>query len=259
MQASDWISLGAVLIAFIALAVSLMSLWKTHMAPFAPLFAVGSCTLRIYPIKSEKHRWFLPSFDLPLSLSNGGATVGRIEDLRIRVSFPNLPIPGHYEMFYAKWEVEGRKLSHKRFDWLESAVLGDWMPLIVLPRETKVKHLVFESRWDEPIVQERMLCVLEVRSSPEYEWKQLAEWDYHLDAESWSELAEVGSSFSAAPDEHMQRREFRNPSDLHRYTGSKQQIPKDGFRAGTSYLDYPTKEHGASNEGVDPVALPEKE
>lgn len=37
------------------------------------------------------------------------------------------------------------------------------------------------------------------------------------------------------------RKEFCDPGDLHKYTGSKETIPKDGFRAAPSYLDYPKK------------------
>jgi hypothetical protein len=132
------------------------------------------------------------------------------------------------------------------------------MPCIILPKETKMKHLVFQSQWDEPVIQDWMLCVLEVRTSAECGWKALAEWEYPLDVESWSHLAKVGGSFTTAPDRHKQHREFRNPEDLHKYTGTKQEIPKDGFRAAPSYLDYPAKDE-PSDKNVEPVAPPDKE
>jgi hypothetical protein len=241
MDTSAWISTGASAIALLALGASLTALWKTHFAGFAPIFTVGTCSLRIYPIKNENTRWFLPSLDVSLSVANSGARVGKVEDVRMSISFPDLPIPGHYEMFYAKWEVERRKLSRNRFEWTDKAVVGDWMPFVILPRETITKHLVLESRWDAPVIQDKVRCAMQVRTSADSEWSKVGEWTFTLDPASWSELANVGTSFSASPDARCDRDEFCNPSDLHKYTGSREEIPKDGFRLPPSYLDYPKK------------------
>lgn len=242
MDTSDWISLGAALISIIALTASLIALWKTHLSRFSPILTVGNSCLRIYPIKSDDDRWFLPSISLPISFTNEGAQIGQIDDIRIRVSFPNLPIPGNFEMFYAKWEVDGQKLSRERFDWVENAVIDDWMPFSLLPRETKTKHLVFETRWNEPVIQEKVLCDLEIKVRGNSKWVKIKQWDFCLTTVEWSELAEVGTSFSTSPNNNGNIKEYINPKDLHKYTGTKDEIPKDGFKASPSYLDFSNKD-----------------
>lgn len=50
---------------------------------------------------------------------------------------------------------------------LRTLVLGDWMPFAVVPKTTVTKQFVFESRWDEPVVQELEFIVSGNRES----WK----------------------------------------------------------------------------------------
>jgi len=240
MDTSIWIAFGAVFISLLALGTSIIALWKTHFSKFSAVLTVGDCRLHIYPIKNENDRWFIPSLDTAISFTNKGAQLGKIEDLRIRVSFPKLPIPGHFEMFYAKWIVDGKMISKERFNWIESAVIEDWMPFVLLPRDTKTKHIVFESfRWDNPVIQEEMLCELEILAKNRSRWEKITEWKFSLNVEVWSELVEVGTSISTSTDQKYEIREYLNPEDLHKYTGSKDHIPKNGFKAAPSYLDFP--------------------
>ncbi len=243
METSDWIAIGAGLIALLALGASIAALWKTHFAKFSTVLTVGQCSFRIYPIKSEGEEWYIPSLDVPISFTNEGAQVGKVEDARIRVTFPEIPIPGHYEMFYAKWIVDGRKITRHRFDWIKKAVNQDWMPFVLLPKETKTKHIVFEpGRWDEPIIQNKMQCELEVRLVGKDSWDKIVTWTHGLQPDVWSELVEVGTSFCCHPDSLHSERDYVNPSDLHKYTGTKDEIPKGGFKSAPSYMNYPEEE-----------------
>lgn len=239
METSDWIAISAGFVAFFALGVSLITLWQTHFIKFSPVLTVGCCSFRIFTIKSENERWYLPSFNLPISFTNKGARLGNVEDMRIRVSFPGLPILGNYEMFYAKWIVDGKKITQERYKWIEKAIIEDWIPFVLLPRQTITKHIVFESRWDEPVIQEEVLCELEIRANKSNQWKKITQWKYHLLTDEWSELAEVGTSFNTYPDDYYLNKDDINPMDLHKYTGTKEEIPKNGFKAAPSYLDYP--------------------
>lgn len=241
METSDWISLIAALFSLAAIVVSGIALWKSHFVKFTPLVSVGSCRLRIYPIKSGEERWYISSFDIPLSFTNQGAQAGRINDIRVKVSYPNLPIQGHYEMFYPKWDVNGRELSHQRFTWIENSVKEDWMPFIILPRETKNKHLIFETRWDEPVIQDKVLCELEIKYDEKPNWIKINDWDFKLTKRHWYDMAENGVSFGVSPNLKSEKKDFIHPDDLHKYTGTKEPIEGDERDNEPSYLDYKKK------------------
>ena len=69
--------ISSVIIALFALGVALTTLFKTHLSKFKPIITVGDLSIRIYPIKSDDEEWFLPSFNLPISISNDGAKPGK--------------------------------------------------------------------------------------------------------------------------------------------------------------------------------------
>jgi hypothetical protein len=242
METSDWISLTAAIISLIAIALSGIAIWKTHFVRFSPILSIGSCRHRIYPIKSDNERWYISSFDIPISFTNQGAQAGRIDDIRVKITFPKLPIDGHYEMFYPKWDVNGKELSQNRFSWIKTSVKEDWMPFIVLPKETKNKHLVFETRWDEPVIQESVECELQIRFDGKKEWKEISQWKIRLTKQVWYDMAENGVSYGTSPDLKMDKKDFIHPEDLHKYTGTKEPIENERKKSGPSYLDYKEKE-----------------
>jgi hypothetical protein len=112
------------------------------------------------------------------------------------------------------------------------------MPFSLLSHETKTKHIVFESKWDEPVIQEKVLCELEIKYSTKSKWEKIEQWYYPLKSREWSELAEVGSSISTPTNKQDHAKEYIYPTDLHKYTGTKEEIQKDGFKASPSYLDF---------------------
>lgn len=241
LDAKEWISLGAAFISLISIGVSFITLWKTHLAKFKPLISVGKCRLRIYPIKSANERWYISSFDIPLSFTNQGAQAGRIEDIRVKVSYPKLPINGHYEMFYPKWDVNGKEISKERFHWIENSVKEDWMPFIILSRETKSKHLVFETRWDEPVIQDVVECKLEIKYGTRPKWQAVTKWKTHLTKEVWYDMAENGRSYGTSPELKETSKDFIHPEDLHKYTGTKDPIEPDKKDIEPAYLNYKKK------------------
>jgi hypothetical protein len=236
MELRDWISLGTATISLTAIGVSIIALWKTHFVRFSPLFSIGTCRLRIYPIRNGDERWFISSFDLPISITNQGAQAGRIDDIRVKVTYPKLPINDHYEMFYPKWDVNGKEITKNRFQWIETSVKEDWMPFIVLPRETKNKHLVFETRWDEPVIQEDVNCSLEIKIDSRPDWKEISKWNFKLTKKHWVDMAENGVSFGVSP--KLKKEKYIFPEDLHKYTGTKEPLTVDKRDSKPSYLDY---------------------
>lgn len=242
MENSELITLGAALISLIALGTSITAIWKTHFAKFSPLVTFGYCTFRIYPIKNGEERWYIPSFDIPISVTNKGAQIGKVEDLRLRMTFPKLSIADHYEYFSAKWVVKPNQISDKRFTWINEPDTENWMPMILLPKETKTTHIVFESfRWDEPVIQEELKCTLEIKTDKSKGYKPIDTWKYRLTARDWYELAENGRAHLSSSDSTREKEEYMKPKDLHKYTGTKEEIKKPERDSSPSYLDYKKK------------------
>jgi hypothetical protein len=65
------------------------------------------------------------------------------------------PFTGNHEFIPAVWELKPDKVNcidKNRFHWIDKVVAADWSPFVVLPKTTATKHLLFESRWDKPVV-----------------------------------------------------------------------------------------------------------
>ncbi len=234
----------SIIISVAALIVSCVALWKTHFAGFSPTARAGDLRHRIYPIRSEGQRWFISSFDVPFTIANQGARPGLITGLRLRLHYPNLPIPGNHELLPAKFELHPDKatsIGKDRFEWIGQIVAAHWAPYVILPKQTVSKHVVLEARWDEPVIQDDIQATLEMHVEGSPHWWPISKWRLNLTAREWSELADVGTSISYPPDGSAQPDESVSPPDLHKYTGTKQSLPTDGFGAKPSYLDYPQK------------------
>ena len=242
MLLSTKIAICSSIIAFGALAVSIASLWKTHLSKFNPVSAVGRIRHRIYPIKNEEQRWFISSFDIPLTITNDGARTWKILDLRLILHFPEIPIPNNQESIKPTFEIspsDARKIDKRRFEWIEEIVIGEWMPFIILPKKTIRKHIVFETRWDDPVIQNQIEAELELLTDSSIKWKKVCSWNLFLDAASWGERANRGTSFYYHPKGFQFDYGKCYPKDLHKYTGSKEEIPLNGYDAAPSYLDFP--------------------
>lgn len=242
IQSVNWTKVSPILISLLALLVSAIALWKTTFSKFNSIFSVGDLRLHIYPIRNGKEKWFIASVDLPLSVANDGAKPGRISDMHIHVYYPKLPIPNHWEIFSPKWDIDTTKFrkSEDRFRWIDNAVLSDWMPFIVLSKQTISKHLIFETRWDKPVIQEKVTFTLEVKTDVDKEWKKIDSWNLSLTKEIWSELTEIGTSIGTASNKNLVVTEnLLSPKDLHKYTGTDESIPHGGFKAKPSYMNYP--------------------
>ena len=228
------------LISLAAIVLSLAAFWKTHLSPFSAITLAGRLRLRIYPIRNEnKDRWFIPSLDVPVSVTNEGARPGVIDGLRLRLHFPKLPIPGNCEFLPPSFEVNpanANEISSARFDWIDKIVVGEWMPFIVLSKATVTKHFIFESHWEEPVIQEVVDCSLEMRARAG-QWKTVTTWHLCLDEAFWSLLTDSGSGV-LYPVDAQPAHATCTPTDLHKYTGTKAQISKVSL-PGPSRLDYP--------------------
>jgi hypothetical protein len=237
---------ASLLISIAAIVISVLAVWKTHFAPFSALAVAGKLAIRIYPIRSGTERWFIASLDVPVSVTNEGARPGVINGLRLRLHFPKIPIPDNCELIKPVFEIapeDAKYISKDRFEWIDKIVMGDWMPFTVLPKTTVTKHFVFETRWEDPVIQETVNCTLEIRSAPG-KWREVTSWRMTLRGELWSHLVDLGGSIGHYPGEAESVLPDCLPPDLHKYTGTKASIPKGGLLAGDSYLDFPRGDEG---------------
>ncbi|SRR6266568_429972 len=231
-------------LAFIAICVSSLTLWKGHFARFSPLALAGNLRHRIYPIRSGDQRWYITSFDIPVGVTNPGARPGSVTGLRLRLHYPDLPFAGNYELIRANFELKPDKvdlMDKNRFKWFKEVVAGDWSPFVVLPKATTARHLLFETKWDNPVVQKRILATLELQADRRPKWVTVTEWQLTLLPSMWVDLVN-GASIGYFPAKgQIPLKSDCSPADLHKHTGTKETLPTKGaaMSAEPSYLDYP--------------------
>jgi hypothetical protein len=249
---ADLVALG---VSVVAALISIVALWRTHLSWFRPVVTAGGLMLRIYPIRNDEgERWFIASASTRIQIANSGARAGRVLGLRLVVEYPALPIPGAQEVFGAQWELDpAGEPTRERFKWLADLMIGRWTPFVVLPHAAVVQHVAFEERWDTPVVQPRIVFHLELYTDRHRRWERVATWDHSLTPASWSELADMGTSITVPPDSAPTGLFATQPPDLHRYTGTIETLPTEGFAAGSSYLDYPEQSVSGDEDGAETV------
>lgn len=232
-----------------ALIVSVISLWRSHFSRPHAIVLSGRLRQRIYPIRSEPDTWYLPSFDLPVTFLNPGAQPIIITGIQLRLRFTKLPIPNNYEIVPALWEIapsDTQRISKDRFNWIDDISPTDFIPFAVLPRQTVVKAFVLETRWENPVITDELDVTLEWRASSDTGWRRAQTWKVGLSKYLWGELANVGTSISYYPEGSVKDEQRVVPKDLHKYTGTKEVIPDNGFDTPPSFLDFPKKKRRGS-------------
>ncbi|MFB6441447.1 hypothetical protein ACFCVY_32520 [Streptomyces sp. NPDC056411] len=227
-------------ISSLALVISLATLWQSHLAKFKTTAVAGLLTFRISQIESSEGSWYLPQVDCQVTISNTGARVGKVLGIRMVARYPLLPIPGAHEIFSAHCEVDSalyKKHAANRFTWIDKASLGDAAPFVLLPRSSTSKHIVFDTRWDDPVIQGEIEFTLEILTDRSTKWITVEKWTHRIRGIEWSELTEVGTSIAVYPASTASHNSFTTvPSDLHEYTRGKKEIPAGGFKMHASRL-----------------------
>ncbi|MFD3562458.1 hypothetical protein ACFWVU_22685 [Streptomyces sp. NPDC058686] len=239
-------------ISSLALMISLATLWQSHLSKFRPVTAAGPLTLRICQIESSGKSWFISQADCRLSITNAGARVGKVLGMRMMVRYPGLPIPDAHEYFLPHSEVEPvrfKEHAKNRFIWIKKASLGEATPFVILPRSSVSKHVVFDKRWDDPVIQEEIQFILEILTDRDTRWITVERWMHRLDGSAWSQLTEVGGSIRVEPASVGDRDSHDTvPTNLHEFTRGKKSIPKGGFGSHASRLVSPSKPPSKNEE-----------
>ena len=194
----DMVTVISIVISVAAFILSIIALWQTHFAKFKIVCAAGSLQFKIYPFSNKGENWYIPSVDVPIAITNIGAQVGKIVGLRIQVKYQNLQASNNFEFFSPEWEVDYNKyhpISNTRFEWIDKAVIGNWTPFIVLPKQTITKHIIFEKRWEEPVFHDNVVFELEILTNISKKWQTVAQWNAHLSYGMLDEDIDSVSSF----------------------------------------------------------------
>ncbi|MEW6084842.1 MAG: hypothetical protein AB1607_09625 [Chloroflexota bacterium] len=194
----DIVTAISITISIAAFILSTVALWQTHFAKSKLVNTVGNLQIRLYFLQHKKEKWYLPTIEIPISLTNEGARVGKVLGLRVRVWFPDLPDSQKYQLINPLCEVDYKKfdsMNDQLFEWTDEAVLGEWMPFTVLPKQTVTKHWVFQSRWDEVIIQDNVIFELEIFTNVVKKWRKIAKWKATLSPEMWNTSIRGVSSF----------------------------------------------------------------
>jgi len=173
--------------------------------------------------------------------------------MRLRADYPALPIPGAHEYWELNREVDPQQSDEHLSNilaWKRKATIGKGAPFILLPKESKAKRLVFEVRWEEPVIQKEILFALEVYSERSRNWKTYETWPYPLPDEVWVLLANESRTMAVQP-ASKPKVDFpaTKPADLHKYTGTKDDLKKKRLTLEPSYIDYP--ESGTAGDTSD--------
>ena len=180
----------SIVISSAALILSLVTFWKTQLAPFRFWVANDGMTFRLYRV----HEWWIPSIDIGFTFCNMGSKSGEVLDIRVRtklsVAGETLDFP-----FYAKWIVDYAKFQKHggdRFGWLEDGLLRDWYPILLKGGEQVSLHLILEGiRWDEK-VEGKLSCGLEIYSSDIGKWTEHSRYSLTVD----TSMFERGDSYT---------------------------------------------------------------
>ncbi len=240
----DWVAYVALGVSGLALFISGISLWQSHLSPMRILVASGPLTLRIYPVRSGEELWFVASAIADFTFTNSGARPGTIYSLRLRLDYPEVPVPRAHEYFDLGEEVDPReydKLARKNREWGrgEEAALGEGAPFILLSKESQTKRLMFTTRWTEPVIQLFIVFTLEVYSDQSRKWQKFTSWVHHLNEDTWVRLTSGKHAMSAHPSSEPIGKSWGEtfPPDLHSYTRPKKELVKP-VDWEPSYLDY---------------------
>ena len=171
----------ALLVSGASLLIALATFWFTHLRPFKLSISTSSPRLSMYTISpqvsgdSENRTWWIPSFDVGVSVFNNGKMKGDFNDIRIVGSIQNHRSEKKM-YFYPKWVVDFSKFNQfhtERFEWLSNSIVRDWYPFRIGSEQEVSMHLILEGdRLDHKEVG-RFNFELQVSTSESNGWQTL--------------------------------------------------------------------------------------
>lgn len=142
-------------LSILALLISGATLWATHLKPFSLRILSTSPAFQLWEIPptvsgtTSGATWWIPSFDMSLSLYNTGARPGVVSQIEAVAELRDMTST-QVHRFPAKWVLRPEQGGRRdRIKWITAAVERDWYPLLIRGGSENHLHLVLESfRWD---------------------------------------------------------------------------------------------------------------
>lgn len=227
------LAIAALTVALVAAVISGTALWRTHYSRGRLIWAPGTASLAIASFRKEgapeEPVWFIPDLALPVTIANTGAQAVIVRGLRLRVQYPDLPIPDAHEIWELNRELDTEtELRPGPGRTALVASRGTGTPFIVLPKTSIDKRFLFWNRWEKPVVQ-RMVFTLEVWTSRKPKWREVETWTAALLGEDWVGLPRDGFRVGlvSAGQSATRFRKVSVPEDLHKYTGPIEPLPTE--------------------------------
>ena len=227
----------ALVVSALAAIIALIALWRTHFARGKLLWAAGSASISVTGWYNDGRRWFTPDFAIPMSIANTGAMPVTVRGLRLKVSYPDLPIPGAHEIWDLNHELDlETELVKGKGRTALKAIKGTGTPFVVLQKSVIDKRFLFWCRWEKPVVQSLVL-ELEALTSRSKKWRRVESWQFKMLPDNWVYLVDAGGRFGVGADGQTVAKFHKavSPPDLHKYTGPTDPLPSKPREHGPSY------------------------
>ncbi|MCE4026886.1 hypothetical protein LXM50_12980 [Microbacterium sp. Au-Mic1] len=237
-NATNWLPLTALLVSVIAAIFSGVALWRTHFSKGEVVFAPGKAGISVTHWANEGRSWYTPDIVITSSIANTGARPIIVQGLRVRVDYPELPIPNAHEIW--DFNVELDTTTELRSGPGRSALKaksGTGTPWVVLSKANIDKRFVCWSRWEKPVVQS-MIFTLEAKTTRSQRWIVVESWKFKMTPQEWVGMTSKGTIVWVSPEGQKAARYVRatNPRDLHKYTGPSEPLPDKAPHPSPSYV-----------------------
>lgn len=130
----------SLVLAVLAVVVSIVTLWRTHLAPFRPIYLFGDLSMGAVWRSSDGDSWISPHWKIDLTVVNPGGQIGKVLGARIVM---------HHTLHSAQ-ASEVLSLT-TRYDPAKHKDIEDdsvRTPFVILPKQTVTKTLRFIKRWE---------------------------------------------------------------------------------------------------------------
>jgi len=226
------LAFAALVVAVCAAVISGVAMWRSHFARGKLIWAPGRASFSITGFRKEGATaddpgWFVPDLAIPMTIANSGAQAVIVRGLRLKVEYPELPIPGAHEIWELNCELDTTtELQSGTWRTALDAAQGNGTPFIVLPKSSIDRRFLFACRWERPVVQ-RMVFTLEVWTSRKPKWRTVETWKFGITGAGWVNYAIDGGRMGvvAAGQIAALFRRQTNPENLHDYTGPTKPLP----------------------------------
>lgn len=217
---TQWITL---IISTFAFTVSLITLWRTHLAPGRLKTVLGDGKFEVKRYAEGGDTWLMPTLTIPMVINNSGARAVHVVAIRVLASYPDSESSEpKWEIFHLMYEIDPEKYSGLTVDEageLRRTYKGPGVPFTIGANKTEIKNMTFTTRWDYPISELEISFEVQIQCLGKKKWQggQVLRLE-HIPEFFWQhpKVMSLTVTSDRLPVEHFSR----NPKDLHRRTSN---------------------------------------